>query len=475
MAFAEYAAHDAVGVADLVRSGQVTAREVVESAIACAERVEPILNAIVFRAFDEARETAAAETNGPLAGVPMLIKDLGLKVSGWPRTSGSRFCSSVVDAEDDGLVRRYRATGVVLLGRTATSEFGIVGNVETAAYGATRNPWNPDHIAGGSSGGSAAAVAAGIVPIAHASDGLGSIRIPAACCGLVGLKPTRDRVQNLPDDVDYALGFVCDHVVTRTVRDCALMLDLTGWQEASSPYAVPGKAGPYLDEVARGPGKLKIRWSHHAANGAPVDLEVAGALTQVAETLAGLGHTLDPNGLGAEARAILKTRIAVSAANFAAVMDRVIKEVGREPTLDDVEPLTLGALMLSRQVSGGAVFRGMQDLRRLSRLVLEQFQEFDVFMSPVMATPPPAIGTISPAMMDPLEVDRQQNLLYPYTPLFNVTGQPSISLPLCMSRTGLPIGVMFTARYGDEATLFRLAGQLEKEMPWSGRRPTVFG
>ena len=475
MPFFEYAEYDAIGLSDLVRTGQVTAVEVVEAAIASAKRANPAVNAVVYQAFDEARESAAAGPVGPLAGVPMLIKDLGLTVKNWPRTSGSRFCRNVVDDADSGLVKRYRDTGAILLGRSATSEFGIVGNVETAAYGATRNPWNLDHIVGGSSGGSAAAVAAGIVPIAHASDGLGSIRIPAACCGLVGLKPTRDRVPNLPDDVDYALGFVCDHVVSRTVRDSAAMLDLTGFPEPASPYASPPKSGPYRDEVGRHPGRLRVRWSSEAADGAAADPEVADALARVAANLAAMGHDVDPRGLGREASAVLKARMAVSAGNFAAVMARIIREIGRDPTLDDVEPLTLGALMLSRQVNGAAVFRGLQDLRRLSRLILQQFEAFDVFMSPVMAAPPPLIGTISPATMDPVEVDRRQNLLFPYTPIFNATGQPSISLPLAMSDSGLPIGIMFTARYGDEATLFRLAGQLEKELPWSTRRPPLYG
>ena len=475
MPFFEYAEYDAIGLSDLVRTGQVTPVEVVEAAIASAGRANPAVNAVVYQAFDEASESAATGPVGPFAGVPMLIKDLGLTVKNWSRTSGSRFCRGVVDDADSGLVKRYRDTGAILLGRSATSEFGIVGNVETAAYGATRNPWNLDHIVGGSSGGSAAAVAAGIVPIAHASDGLGSIRIPAACCGLVGLKPTRDRVPNLPDDVDYALGFVCDHVVSRTVRDSAAMLDLTGFPEPASPYASPPKSSPYRDEVGRHPGRLRVRWSSEAADGTAADPEVADALTRVAATLAAMGHDVDPRGLGREASAVLKARMAVSAGNFAAVMARIIREIGREPTLDDVEPLTLGALMLSRQVNGAAVFRGLQDLRRLSRLILQQFEAFDVFMSPVMAAPPPLIGTISPATMDPVEVDRRQNLLYPYTPIFNATGQPSISLPLAMSDSGLPIGVMFTARYGDEATLFRMAGQLEKELPWSTRRPPLYG
>jgi amidase len=473
MSFDDYASYDAIGLAQMVRLGQVSVGQIIEASIARLERFDPLIGAVVYRAFDEARAVAQAPESGPFTGVPMLIKDLGLHVAGWPRTSGSRFHNGVADADDDGLVSRYRRSGAILLGKSSSSEFGIVGNVETAAHGATRNPWNLDHIAGGSSGGSAAAVAAGIVPIAHASDGLGSIRIPAACCGLVGMKPTRDRVPNLPDFVDYALGFVCDHVLTRTVRDCAAMLDVTGVPEPASPYASPAKAGPYLDEVSRAPGRLRIRWSTEAFNRAPIDPEVADAIAEVAARLGVLGHDVEPGGLGKDAGSILKARLAVSAGNFAAVMARTIAEVGHEPTLAEVEPLTLGALMMSRQVSGAAVFRGIQELRRLSRAVLEQFEEFDVFMSPVMAAPPPRIGAISPATMDPLEVDRLQNLLYPFTPVFNVTGQPSISLPLAQSSSGLPIGVMFTARYGDEATLFRLAGQLEKELPWASRIPAI--
>ena len=475
MAFDEYAHFDATGLAALIRDRSISAAEVVEAAITVLERHNPAINAITFQAFDEARSAARRCGTGPFAGVPMLIKDLGLEVVGWPRTSGSRFTANVVDDSDDGLVQRYRASGAILLGRSASSEFGIVGNVETAAYGATRNPWHLDHIAGGSSGGAAAAVAAGIVPIAHASDGLGSIRIPAACCGLVGLKPTRDRVPNLPDSIDYALGFVCDHVVTRTVRDSAAMLDATGHPERASPYASPAKAGPYADEVDRQPGRLRIRWSCETLNGAKVDPEVRATIETVADTLAALGHHVEAGGLGDAARKILKARLAASAGNFAAVMAGIVTQQGREPTLDDIEPLTLAALMLSRQISGSDVFRSLQSLRGLSRIILEEFEGFDVFMSPVMTTPPPKIGTLSPATMDPMHVDRIQNDLYPYTPTFNFTGQPSISLPLVQSAAGLPIGVMFTARYADEATLFRLAGQLEKEIPWSGRRPSQYG
>ena len=265
---AEYAAYDGLGLAALIRARQTSPLDVVDAAIERIETLNPQLNAVVHRAYDAARAAASAPLGDqPFAGVPFLVKDLGIGVAGWPRTSGSRFCKDVVDGADTGLTRRYRDAGVVLLGRAASSEFGIVGNTETSLYGPTRNPWNPDHIAGGSSGGSAAAVAAGFVPLAHASDGLGSIRIPAACCGLVGMKPTRDRVPNLPDAFDYAMGFVADHVVSRTVRDSAAMLDATGIPEPGSPYAIPPKAGPYRDEAERSPGRLRIAWSPETASG----------------------------------------------------------------------------------------------------------------------------------------------------------------------------------------------------------------
>ncbi len=474
MKFDDYAVFDGLGLADLVRRREASASELVEAAIVRTEAVDGGLNAVVHRAFDEARASAAGLLpDGPFTGVPFLVKDFGIGVAGWPRTSGSRFTVGIVDSEDTGLTRRYRAAGVVLLGRGASSEFGIVGNVETALFGPTRNPWNPEHIAGGSSGGSAAAVAAGIVPLAHASDGLGSIRIPAACCGLVGLKPTRDRVPNLPDGFDYAAGFCCDHVVSRSVRDSAAMLDATGIPEPGSPYAVPAKAGPYLDEVARSPGRLRIAWAAETPSGRPIDPEVQAALEATAATLEALGHDVRPEGLGIDYRKLYQARGAVSGANFAAGMARVIAEVGREPREDELEPLTWAALHGARQVTGEQAFWALQELRMLARGIVARFDDFDVYLCPVMTAPPPPIGFSDPALVTPADINRRQVALYPYTAMFNFTGQPSISLPLAASAAGLPIGMMLTARYGDEATLFRLAGQLEKEMPWSQRRPAI--
>ena len=361
-----------------------------------------------------------------------------------------------------------------MLGRGSSSEYGIVGNVETALFGPTRNPWNPGHIAGGSSGGSAAAVAAGIVPMAHASDGLGSIRIPAAACGLVGMKPTRDRVPNLPDGFDYAMGFCVDHVVTRSVRDSAAMLDATGIPETGSPYACPDKAGPYRDEVGRRVGKLRIAWSAETPSGQPIDPSVLAVLQHTASTLAALGHDVREEGLGIDHRAMARARAPVSAANFAAGMRRVIDEVGREPREDELEPMTWAALQGSRLVTGEQAFWGYQELRMLTREVVRRFDSFDVYLCPVMSSPPPPIGFSDPATVPPREINKRQAALYPFAAVFNFTGQPSISLPLGMSDDGLPIGMMFTGRYADEATLYRLAGQLEKEMPWAERRPAVW-
>jgi amidase len=341
MSFAEYSDYDGLGLAALVARREISAAELVEAAIERIERHNGALNAVVYKAYDEARAaTAGAPPEGPFRGAPMLIKDLGVKVAGWPNTHGSRFARDIVDEADSGLVRRYRESGAVLLGKTNTPEYGITGTTESAFLGPCRNPWNTGHIAGGSSGGSASAVAAGMVPVAHASDGLGSIRIPAACCGLVGLKVTRDRNPNLPDGYDYAYGLVVDHVVTRTVRDSACMLDVTGHAEPASPYPAPPKARPYLEEILLSPGSLRIAWSAETPSGRAIDPEVEAALRKTAETLKALGHEVVERGLGIDYRALYAAMGPVSGANFAAGMKRLIERVGREPEPDELEPLS---------------------------------------------------------------------------------------------------------------------------------------
>jgi len=472
----DYSNYDGLGLAELVRKRAVTPGELVEAAIERIEHHNPTLNAVVYKGFDDARRWAARDLpDGPFKGVPFLIKDLGMPVAGWPRSHGSKFARGVVDTEDGGLTARYRAAGVIPLGKTNTPEYGITGTTESAALGPCRNPWNPNHIAGGSSGGAASAVAAGLVPLAHASDGLGSIRIPAACCGLVGLKVTRDRNPNLPDGFDYALGNVVDHVVTRTVRDSAAMLDATGYPEPGSPYPAPSKDRPYAEEIGRSPGKLRIAWSSETPSGRPIEPEIQAALERTAALLKGLGHEMVEKGLGIDYRALYASRGPAAAANFAAGMARLIELVGREPEEDELEPLTWASLKAGRRQTGADVMRSLQETRMLTRQVLGFFEDIDVYLTPVMGTPVPEIGHIDPVNLEPKEVNRRQGRIFPFTPPFNFSGQPSMSLPLEMSESGLPIGMMFTAKYADEATLFRLAAQLEKEAPWAARRPQVWG
>lgn len=473
MTFAEYADYDAVGLAELVARGEVSPGELTEAAIERIERHNPALNAVIYKAYDEARAAAAgALPDGPFRGVPFLVKDLFLGVAGWPRTSGSRFLANagVRDDEDSGLMKRYRASGVVTLGKTNLPEFGMSGTTENALFGACRNPWNPGHIAGGSSGGAGAAVASGMVPMAHGGDGLGSIRIPASCCGLVGLKVTRDRNPHLPDVFDFAQGNVVEHVLTRTVRDCAAMLDVTGQPEPASPYPAPPKQRPYVEELAIDPGRLRIAWSTQTA-GEKVHSDVQRAVERTARELERLGHHVEERAIAADLPAFHRSIDALMGANFAAGMKRLFAEIGREPKADEFEPYTWAAVHGTRDIDGADALYSLQERRGGAREILQFFETWDVVLSPVMSVPPPPIGHIDPVAVPPQELQRRNRRIFPFASLFNHTGQPSLSLPLAQSEDGLPIGLMFSGRYGDEGLLFRLASQLEQAMPWIDRKP----
>jgi amidase len=472
----EYVRHDGTGLAALVARREVSPAELVEAAIAGIERHNGALNAVVFQAFDEARRAAAgALPEGPFRGVPFLVKDLGRRVAGWPCSSGSVFAQAGPAAEDSVLIRRYREAGMVLLGTTNTPEFGIPGVTNSERLGLCKNPWNPAHTPGGSSGGSAAAVASGMVPMAHASDGMGSIRIPASCCGLVGMKPTRDRNPWDPDELGRVCGLAVDHIVCRSVRDCAAMLDATGRPQPTSPYPAPPKAGPFLDEIARAPGKLRIVWSGQTPTGRPIDPEVERALGETAELLRGLGHDVQPGALKVDWLALYFAARTMLAANFAAEMKGVIARVGREPGDGELGPLARRNYEAGKLISGADAFQAAQRVRALCWQILELFQGFDVLLTPVLGTPPPRTDELDPLAGDLKTFDSRTATSFPFTAPFNMTGQPAISLPLAQSSSGLPIGMMFTARYGDEATLFRLAGQLEKARPWADRHPAIWG
>ena len=474
MSFIDYANYDALGLAGLVRAGETSAGELVEAAIERIERHNPALNAVVHKAYEEARLVAARPLpDGPFAGVPFLIKDLGAQVKGWPRTSGSNYAHVAADDDDSELIHRYRASGVVLLGKTNTPEFGIPGVTNSQRLGPSGNPWNPEHISGGSSGGAAGAVASGMVPMAHASDGLGSIRIPAANCGLVGMKVTRDRTP-ICEVSDGALGFSVHHVVSRSVRDSAAMLDATGYAQVGDPFQAPAKAGPYLDEVGRGPGKLRIAWSGETPGGRLITDEMTAKLLETVALLKGLGHEVFERGLGIDYRGLYQAQGLVSASHFSANIRRWVEKLGREPAEGELGPLARRAYDAGQRVTGQQAFWGWQQLRLVNRQILTAFENFDVYLTPTMSQPSPRIDWLNPLTQPLKEFDRRQADTYATTPPFNFTGQPSVSLPLWQSDSGLPIGMMFSGRFADEATLFRLSGQLEKEQPWKDRRPPIW-
>jgi amidase len=476
MSFKEYAQYDGLALADLVRRRQVSPTEVIDAAITRAEKHNGKLNAIVYKAYDEARDNAKRGLQGgAFEGVPFLIKDLGTEVKGMPRSDGTRFNKNLPDTEDALLVQRYRAAGVNIFGKTNTPEFGITGTTESARLGPCRNPWNTDHITGGSSGGAASAVAAGILPLANASDGLGSIRIPAAICGLVGMKVTQYRVpMGANHDYGSGHGYGVQHVVSRTVRDSAAMLDATDMPEADSPYPSPPKQRPYLLEVATNPGRLRVAFSSTTPSGVPPHPEVRAALEKTAKWLEALGHHVEERDLGIDYRRLYKASNAVLGANFANSMMERAKAMGREPEKDELEALTWRNWKGSERLTGADAMRGWQTLKVFTRQIYQFFNTYDVYLTPVLITPVPKVGYIDPVRLDPREVDQRQAATFGYTPPFNMTNQPSLSLPLHQDTNNLPIGMMFTGRYGDEATLYRLAGQLERAHPWIGLKPPIW-
>ena len=493
--WSDYAGYDAVGLAELVRTGEASPEELAEAAIDAAERVNPRLNAIVTPMFDEARQHAADLPDGALRGVPLLVKDLGPPVAGQRFTRGSRLCAQQIADHDGELVRRYRRAGLNIVGKTNTPELGLLPVTEPELFGPTENPWALGRTAGGSSGGSAAAVAAGVVPIGHANDGGGSIRIPAACCGLFGPKPTRARTPCGPDASESWYGFAIDHVVSRTVRDSAALLDASAGTEPGAIYAAPAIERPYVEEVLRDPGKLRIAVCTRPFLPSTPDPEVIEAANEAAKLCERLGHSIatDAPPVDMESFAVDFTHLICVAT--ACDLDELGELVGRPPTRHDVELSTWMTAMLGRVIDGATAEKARRRMQQIARDVAAFFSGVDVLLTPTLGQVPVPHGALRPPPLEqaaeeviaalgltaPLRapglVKRIANQIYdfiPWTPLANVTGQPSMSVPLAMSREGLPIGVMFTGRFGDEGTLFRLAAQLEQAAPWRDRRPTIF-
>ena len=466
--------YDGLGLAALVQQREVSAGELLDAAIERVEERNPAINAVVDRFYDRAKAAIAAGLpSGPFTGVPYLLKDYGVYLTGTRTTGGSRLFRDAVADHDSEIVVRLQRAGLVIFGKTNTSELGLSTSVEPELFGPTRNPWQRDHSAGGSSGGAAASVAAGMVPMAHATDGGGSIRIPASCNGLFGLKPTRARTPMGPDLGEGWNGASVGHAVTRSVRDSAALLDATAGPDIGDPYWAPPPRGSFLAEVGADPGRLQIALATRPGTGDAVDPECVAAATAAARLCESLGHQVIEAWPAIEEPARSEAARVIATVHTRVTLEARAQALGRELRPDDVEPQTWAAAEFGRQASASAYAGAIRVLHRAGRVVGRFFTEFDVLITPTMCRPPHKIGVLSSSNRDQRAFVEALLGTIAFTSPFNGTGNPAMSVPLSWSRDGLPIGVQFVAGFGEEATLFRLAAQLEKAQPWATRRPTV--
>lgn len=490
---ADYLAYDAIGLAELVRTREASPRELLDIAISRAEAVNPAINAIVLKDYDAARQRASNASNAsadgaadvPLAGVPYLIKDLA-PVAGLPMTMGSRHYRHFIPTEDAPVVALAKAAGLNVFAKTSTSELGQTPYTEPELFGPCRNPWNLDHTPGGSSGGAAAAVAAGIVPLAHGSDGGGSLRIPASCCGLFGLKPTRGRTPRATPPTPGALSI--DHAISRSVRDSALLLDLTSGN-AERP---PGAPGTFLGALGEPYKPLNIAYVTEPMLAPSLSADVRAALEDAAQLASSLGHNIEPVSLGVDFAAVrhaFLTLWSVTAEDFVLNAERIS---GRKPSRDEFEMSTWAMAHVGRKLGERALPGALEEQRRITERLTGLLSRYDVILCATLAAAPIKIGEMHPTRaewmqmravtampLEPLvkkmlaEVANKAFAWAGCTELFNLSGQPAMSVPLYWNARGLPVGVQFAARDGGEATLLRLAAQLEAARPWFNKRPPL--
>jgi amidase len=468
----EYGNYDAVGLATLVRSKQVSARELLDEAIARTEKIDPKINAVVVRHYDYARtQIDRGLPEGPFTGVPFLLKDLDL-LGGTRTTFGASIYRGNVADHNGTLAQRFLDSGVTIFGKTSSPEFGLMPTTESRLFGPTRNPWNLDHSSGGSSGGAAAAVAARILPAAHASDGGGSIRIPASASGVFGLKPSRGRNPLGPDRGEGWGGFSCGHVVSISVRDSAAMLDAVHGPEPSSPYVAPPPERPFAQEVGREPGKLRIAFTDKSPYGDAIDPEVAAAVRDVAILLAGLGHHVEERApaLPVDPAVVMAT---IVGANTGLSVRLAEQRLGRAMTDRDFEVLTLASSHNAQKQTAVDYVSAQQGAFEISRSLATFFASCDVFLAPTLCAPPLKIGELNTMSDDLSHIAPILRRYMPGTSMFNMSGQPAMSVPLAWNAAGLPLGMMFAARLGEEAILLRLAAQLEQVRPWKDKRPPL--
>ena len=491
MGFAEYERFDALGLAELVRTGKVGAAELLDEAIARADRLNPALNAIITRMDDAARAAARAGLpQGPFAGVPFLVKDLGPALAGVPMHMGSRALRGYVPTRDSELFRRYKAAGLNIFGKTNTPEFGNSAYTEPVAFGPCRNPWNTSRTPGGSSGGSAAAIAAGIVPMAHGNDGGGSLRIPASCTGLFGLKPSRGRMPGDAEIPDLLGALVCDHVMSRSVRDSAAMLDLGHGGDTGLLWGAPQPRETYLASAGRDPGRLRIASMTSPMFARSIDPECVAAQANAAKLLTGLGHIVEEAEPEIDYAEALSAFVVLFFTEIAQAIGLAEEVTGRRFGRSEIEVVPWFAKSYFRSLKPAAIAHATYVQGKLARTYATFMANYDVLLMPTLGMPPIAIGALKPNAIESATIDIASATRFgplakiiikelgtkafawtPSTPLFNMTGQPGMSVPLHWSAGGLPVGMQFIGRYGDESTLFQLAGQLERAQPWFDKRP----
>lgn len=473
----EYTEHDALGLAERVRRGDVSAEELLDAALSRAEQAQAELNC--FSAlFPEIGRAQIADglPDGPFRGVPYATKDLGVEINGAPLTGGSRAFRGNVATRDSVLTERYRAAGLVLFAQTTSPEYGLTTSTESALYGPTRNPWNTGHTSGGSSGGASACVAAGVIPMAQASDGGGSIRVPAACTGLFGMKPSRGRIPMGPGKTENWNGLSTVHAVSRSVRDNAALMDATHGIEPGARYGCTAPERPFLEELGADPGPLRVALWQTAPNGTKPDTDAQEGLDATVRLLEELGHHVEASDPQLDGEALSKGMLMVVASHSAVMADERGKALGRELGADDLEPVTLRLAELGRTVP-------MTELVRADHAFIEAAiryhhwmdeGRYDVVLMPTLSRRPDPLGVLSLSPADFDAYGEAVNSFAPWCAVYNQMGAPAMSVPLHWARCGLPLGMMFGARYGEEGLLYRLAGQLERARPWAHRRPEVF-
>jgi amidase len=472
----EYASYDALGLAELVRRRHVSAAELRDLGMRAIELLNPTLNAVVATMPEEAEASLERLTPvAPFAGVPFLIKDIGAAYRGVPSEAGCRLMKGHISPHDSELAKRYKRAGLIAIGRTTTPEIGNNVSTESLATGPTRNPWNIAKSPGGSSGGSAAAVAAGIAPMGHAADGAGSIRVPAANCGLFGLKPTRGRNPTGPDLHEILFGLVNDHVVTRSVRDSAALLDATAGSEIGGRLLLPAPSRTFLAAAQRNPKRLRIAFSAEPPGGGRAHADCIAMTEDVAGLCKSLGHEVREAAPKIDIAEVTQVFLEFAGAAVRQMVAAARRETGRPANHDTLEATTLRILEYAESRSAAQFVETFDLMHRTSRILGEFFTTCDVWLSPIMAFPPPVLGLLNAddPNLSAFEWMLKVVTASPYVAMFNQSGQPALSIPLYWNAEGLPIGTQLAGRLGDEETLFSLSSQLEQARPWAHRRPAV--